>query len=272
MDEHKPEESPFRRYLRAYLRVAPLSVAVHRAVEAGYLAQIPVEHPLLDLGCGFGEFGSIFFEEPADVGIDLSRGDLRVASRKGVYRLLSQADGRSLPFANESFAGVISISTLEHIPSVEDVVREAFRVLRPGGAFLFTLPSDSFSRMLAVPRMLSALRAAPLGRAYARALNSRLAHVNLWSPEQWRACIEGAGFETERCQEIVSPRVTMVYDLGLAFAMPERFWRILTGHRLTKPARVVSFLESRFAGLVEAHSSDGSNLFVVARKPTTDRV
>jgi SAM-dependent methyltransferase len=236
-------------------------------VEAGYLAQVPLERPLLDLGCGFGEFGSIFLEEPADVGVDVNRKDLEKALRKGVYRSLGQADARCLPFSGESLAAIISVSTLEHIPGVEDVLSEAFRVLRPGGVFLFTVPSDRFSRMLAVPRMLSALHAAALGRAYARAVNCLLSHVNLWSAQEWRASVERVGFDVECCREIVSPRATLIWDLGLAFALPERFWRILTGHRVVKPAPIVSFLESRLARLVEEDSPDGSNLFAAVRKP-----
>jgi ubiquinone/menaquinone biosynthesis C-methylase UbiE len=271
MKEQRIEESSFRRYLRAYLRIAPVSVAIHRAVEAGHMGQVLLEHPLLDLGCGFGEFGSIFFEEPADVGVDVNRGDLKKASEKGVYRLLGQADARCLPFPDNSFATIISVSTLEHISGVPDVLRETFRALRPGGALLFTVPTNKFSRMLAVPRTLSALRAAPLGRAYARAVNSLLSHVNLWCSQEWRACIERAGFDIECCREIISPRATLIWDLGLVFALPQRFWRVLTGHRLIKPAPVVSFLESRLARLVEEDSSDGSNLFMVARKPRLSR-
>jgi len=264
-------ESPFRRYLRAYLRVAPVSVAIHRAVEAGYLAQVPMEWPLLDLGCGFGEFASLFLEEPADVGIDVNRKDLEKALRKGVYRSLGQADARRLPFSSGSFAAIISVSTLEHIPRVEDVLAEAFRVLRPDGRFLFTVPSDKFSRTLAVPRLMSALHVAFLGRAYARVVNSLLSHVNLWSAQEWQACAERSGFDIECCREIVSPRATLIWDLGLAFALPERFWRIVTGRRLVKPAPYVRFIESRLAGVVEEESSEGSNLFVVARKPRPDR-
>jgi SAM-dependent methyltransferase len=269
MKEHRIEESPFRRYLRAYLRVAPVSVAIHRAVEAGHIAHVPREHPLLDLGCGFGEFGSIFLETPAEVGIDINGGDLRKASKTGVYRLLAQADARRLPFPDNSFATIISVSTLEHVLGVPDVLREAFRALRPGGALIFTVPIEKFSRMLALPRIFSALRVAPLGRAYAKTMNGLLGHVNLWSLEDWRARVEEAGFEIERCREIVSPRVTFIWDLGLVFALPERFWRIATGRRLIKPAPVVRFLQSRLARLVEEEDSDGSNLFMVARKPGT---
>jgi SAM-dependent methyltransferase len=248
-----------------------VSVAIQRAVEASSLAQIPLERPLLDLGCGFGEFGSLFLDEPADVGIDVNRKDLEKALTKFVYRSLGQADARRLPFSSDSFATIISVSTLEHIPRVESVLAEAFRVLRPGGAFLFTVPSDKFSRTLAVPRLMSALHVAPLGRAYARVLNSLLSHVNLWSAQEWRACAERSGFDIECCREIVSPRATLIWDLGLPFALPERLWRIVTGRRLVKPAPYVRFLESRLASAVEEDGSQGSNLFVVARKLRPDR-
>lgn len=244
-----------------------MSVAISRALEASCFAQAPLERPLLDIGCGFGEFGSIFLEAPADVGIDVNRKDLNKALRKNVYRSLSQADARCLPFLGESFAAIISVSTLEHIPGVEGVLSEAFRVLRPGGVFLFTVPSDKFSQMLAVPRMFSALHAAPLGRVYARAVNSSLGHVTLWDSQEWRARVERAGFEVECCQEIMSPRATFIWDIGLVFALPERFWRIIMGRRLIKPAFIVNFLHSRFATLEEKEGQYGSNLFVVARKP-----
>ncbi len=52
------------------------------------------------------------------------------------------ADGRSLPFPDESFDHAYSISVLEHIPGDGDAaaLRELARVLRPGGRIVVTLP------------------------------------------------------------------------------------------------------------------------------------
>ena len=53
-----------KNYLRGYLRVSPAALAVWRAIEAKHLATVELPRPLLDLGCGFGEFTGVFFDEP----------------------------------------------------------------------------------------------------------------------------------------------------------------------------------------------------------------
>jgi ubiquinone/menaquinone biosynthesis C-methylase UbiE len=45
--------------------------------------------------------------------------------------------GESLPFDGETFDCVVSTVTLCSIPAVERAMHELFRVLRPGGRFLF---------------------------------------------------------------------------------------------------------------------------------------
>lgn len=123
-------ESSGRRYLRSYLRIgAPVAVALWRSVKAKYLDTIDLRRPILDLGCGFGEFAQVFFQEPADVGVDISRPDLTVAQHHQVYSNLVLADARRLPFVDGAFPTVISISVLEHIRGPSAVVLEAFRLL-----------------------------------------------------------------------------------------------------------------------------------------------
>jgi len=50
------------------------------------------------------------------------------------------ADARAMPFLAGSIDRVVSNSTLEHIPDTHQVLREAYRVLRPGGAFVAVMP------------------------------------------------------------------------------------------------------------------------------------
>ena len=52
------------------------------------------------------------------------------------------ADGRALPFEDESFDHAYSISVLEHIeePGDAEALRELARVVKPGGRVLVTLP------------------------------------------------------------------------------------------------------------------------------------
>ena len=65
-------------------------------------------------------------------GIDVSEG---VVARARMSNLLGvNADVRRLPFASETFDGVLSTSTLDHFHRVEDIdvaLRELHRVVRP---------------------------------------------------------------------------------------------------------------------------------------------
>jgi SAM-dependent methyltransferase len=56
------------------------------------------------------------------------------------------ADSRALPFAEASFAGILSPSTLDHFASGEDLgvsLKELWRVLAPGGVLVITLANRS---------------------------------------------------------------------------------------------------------------------------------
>ena len=53
--------------------------------------------------------------------------------------------GRSqmLPFANESFEGVLCLNALHHVPSYREALSEIHRVLRPGGRAVFSEPGTA---------------------------------------------------------------------------------------------------------------------------------
>jgi 2-polyprenyl-3-methyl-5-hydroxy-6-metoxy-1,4-benzoquinol methylase len=55
--------------------------------------------------------------------------------------LFVQGLGEELPFADESFDLVISYSVLEHVRDIAQVMRETFRILRPGGRLLHHAPN-----------------------------------------------------------------------------------------------------------------------------------
>lgn len=90
---------------------------------------------VLDLGCGVGH--SYHLLEPrVSVGVDLDADALAGQDRETVV-----ADMRELPFADDSFASVLSVHSLEHVPDPEGVVAEAARVVAPGGVAVFVTPN-----------------------------------------------------------------------------------------------------------------------------------
>lgn len=96
---------------------------------------------ILDLGCGVGHS----FERLAPretVGVDIDAASLAGQARETVV-----ADMRDLPFADDSFQGLISVQSIEHVPDPEVVLAEARRVVAPGGVAAFvTVNRLTFAR------------------------------------------------------------------------------------------------------------------------------
>jgi SAM-dependent methyltransferase len=90
---------------------------------------------VLDLGCGVGHSFELLAPRPS-VGVDLDPAVL-----VGQRRETLAADMRDLPFAPASFASVLSVQSLEHVPDPERVLAEAARVLAPGGLAVFVTPN-----------------------------------------------------------------------------------------------------------------------------------
>lgn len=93
------------------------------------------EGRILDLGCGIGHSYHLLAPRES-VGIDIDAGALEGQDRETVC-----ADMRSLPFADGSFSGLISVQSLEHVPDGDAVLREARRVLAPAGVAVFHTPN-----------------------------------------------------------------------------------------------------------------------------------
>lgn len=103
------------------------------------------EVTLLDLGTGTALIPIEVCRHKKNIKIiatDLAEEMLRIALEnlkaakleESVY--LERADAKRLPFADQSFDGVISNSLIHHIPEPLTVFREMARVIKPGG-FLF---------------------------------------------------------------------------------------------------------------------------------------
>jgi SAM-dependent methyltransferase len=90
---------------------------------------------VLDLGCGVGH--SYRLLEPREtVGVDIDEAALAGQQRETVV-----ADMRSLPFEDGSFASVLCVQAIEHVPDPDPLLREAARVLEPGGVAVFVTPN-----------------------------------------------------------------------------------------------------------------------------------
>jgi SAM-dependent methyltransferase len=117
---------------------------------------------LLDIGCGTGfifDLGYDLFAQLDGVDITPQMLDL-ITPRPNVHARIASAD--ALPFENAIFDVVTMYSVLHHLPDLASALREARRVLRPGGIFYADeSPSrhylDALPRLRALPALPSAL-------------------------------------------------------------------------------------------------------------------
>ncbi len=208
-------------FLFLHLRDLPYFRALLRSVESSFYQDLPLPAPVYDVGCGDGHFASVTFDHKIDVGLDPWHAPIHEARRYGVYRSLIEADGARSPFPNGYFASGFSNSVLEHIPHIDDVLKETARVLKSGAPFYFCVPNPRYLNELSISRIF--------GKGYTEWFRriSRTQHAD--GPEVWEARLEQAGFELVRWWHYFSPASLRVLEWGHYFGVPSLVARVLTG-------------------------------------------
>jgi SAM-dependent methyltransferase len=95
---------------------------------------------VLDAGCGTGvHLATLARARSRAVGLDFSRGMLRVAQQRVPQAALAQADlNREFPVRRRAFDAVLSALVSEHLADLGRFFREAFSVLRHRGRLVFS--------------------------------------------------------------------------------------------------------------------------------------
>ncbi len=255
-------------YFKRYLKIAPLAVALCRSVEAKNFASVKMNAPILDIGCGFGEFAQVFCDDYIDMGLDNAPLDLLAASKVKKYKNLLLGDARHLPFANESYATVMSVSSLEHITDVDRVFTEAYRILKPGGLFIASMETNEVDKHMFYSQLLKKIGLHWLSDLYMRKFNRMFHRYTLLSQEAWEKQIEKSGFKIQETRNIVTPKIIKLFDIFTLTAWPSQLLRPVIGKRIVyRPQFIVDLLTSLFIKLVDEEQTNGTVLFLIARKP-----
>jgi SAM-dependent methyltransferase len=98
---------------------------------------------VLDIGCGLGQYVRRIAELAGEsYGIDIEAARVRAGGRVTPGLLLGSAD--ALPFADRSFDVILLNEVIEHVADERLTMREAARVLRPGGHLVIYAPNRGF--------------------------------------------------------------------------------------------------------------------------------
>lgn len=90
---------------------------------------------VLDVGCGSSR---IILDLPDAVAFDIQQNKLRWLLPR--HRRVARGSCFALPFRSDSMDGVINSQVIEHVPDDPVILREAKRVLRPGGILVLGTP------------------------------------------------------------------------------------------------------------------------------------
>lgn len=146
---------------------------------------------VLDVGCGTGPVIELLakkYPEKHFVGLDITPAMIEVARSKGLPNAeFVVGDAESLPFGDEGFDAILCSNSFHHYPNPGAFLREAHRVLRPGGKLILR---DYTSNDVVV--WLMNTFEMPLARLVGHG------DVRILKMGEYRELVEAAGFAIEK--------------------------------------------------------------------------
>ena len=156
---------------------------------------------ILELGCNTGEL-VLRISEYSDevVGIDINQEQVG-RLKNGKIHCMSATN---LEFQEDNFDKVCAFEVVEHIPAIAKVFQEVWRVLKPGGKFIFSFPFEFFRGQAA---LIDAIR------VFKNPLFSRKLHVHRLTPGKVKKILDGIPFQINSCGIRLVPYPTFVMTL-----------------------------------------------------------
>lgn len=123
----------------------------HRLKVMLKLARVSRNDVVLDVGCGEGYLISMIPRTVKVVGLDISKVALEKAEEllrnKDNVKLVF-GDAQKMRFKKDSFDKVLCSELIEHVPEPRDVIKSVYKVLKPKGIFVISIPDEKKVRKI----------------------------------------------------------------------------------------------------------------------------
>jgi len=202
-------------FIQQYLENRPLFHAFMRPQEAMLFAryQKNLKSPILDFGCSDGFFSQIVFGKgKINVGLDLIGSRSQEAIKQNIYKRVINYDGNKIPFPDNYFGSIISNCVLEHIPNLNQSLREIYRILKPDGYFLTTVMTDKWEEYLFGKKIL--------GNIYVQWMRKIQRHYHLLTMKQWNSQFINTNFRIVKTIGYLSKKTTQLNELFHYLSFP----------------------------------------------------
>lgn len=182
------------------------------------------EMRILDLPCGRGFYLNMLrYVSQCDlVGADLDWNVVKTAKRAldPMPRIqIHHASIYDMPYPLDCFDAVILSEVLEHIDDDVRGLKEAFRVLKPGGILAVTVPNANYPLFWdPINKVLESLfnwriRRGPLAGIWAN-------HIRLYTASQLRGAVQEAGFRIEEERSLTHHCFPFIHNLVYGLGKP----------------------------------------------------
>jgi SAM-dependent methyltransferase len=147
---------------------------------------------VLDVGCADGGICAPFAGRADLFGLDVNDDFARVALENGMKAELVDFESDRFPHEDGSIDIVVCGETIEHVVNTDWFMSEINRVLKIGGAAVFSIPN--INQLISIPMMLL------LDRPPRYSARFRAPHVRDFTFRTMKDCFDSFGFDVEQSQ------------------------------------------------------------------------
>jgi ubiquinone/menaquinone biosynthesis C-methylase UbiE len=110
---------------------------------------VPPDSYVLDIGCGHYPQNLINLENKITKAVGIDK-DIPDRDLSGKISFIKVDIKKTLPLPDNEFDCILILAVLEHLDYPPEIIRECYRILKPGGRLIITIPSNYSKPLLLI--------------------------------------------------------------------------------------------------------------------------